>query len=424
MLQLVYTIVFYLIQPFILIRLWIRGNKVPAYRKRWAERYGFCSNKIISGGIVLHSVSVGETFTAIPLIKALRDIYPILSITITTMTPTGSDLVRSILNKEVYNFYLPYDLPGSINRFLDRVKPTLVIIMETEIWPNFITLLHKRKIPIVIVNARLSVSSAKGYAKCGSFIRDILSYITLIMAQNKEDGDRFIALGLKKSQLAITGNLKCDISLPKQLAEKIVMLRRKWALQCPVWIAASTHKGEEEVLIKAHKKLIDNFPNLLFILVPRHPERCVDVIKLIKQEGLSYITRSSGNIPSNKIQVVIGDTIGELMLFYGISDIAFVGGSLVNLGGHNPLEPAAHHIPILMGPCTINFKDICAKLKKAHGLITVRDINSLVKEITMLLLYEENRNNYGRYAFEVLHQNKGALKKILHLLECNIRKIQ
>ncbi|MCV9379535.1 MULTISPECIES: lipid IV(A) 3-deoxy-D-manno-octulosonic acid transferase [Hafnia] len=417
MLQTLYTILLYLIQPLIWIRLWMRGRKAPAYRKRWAERYGFCSNKMLSGGIMLHSVSVGETLAAIPLVRALRHRYPTLPITVTTMTPTGSERVQSAFGKDVQHVYLPYDLPGSINRFLDRVNPKLVLIMETELWPNLITALNKRQIPLVIANARLSARSAKGYAKLGSFIRDILRRITLIAAQNQEDGERFISLGLKPSQLAVTGSLKFDISVTPQLAAKAVTLRRQWAPHRQVWIATSTHEGEEAILIDAHKQLLEHFPELLLILVPRHPERFNDAIKLTQQADLSYITRSSGEIPSAKTQVVIGDTMGELMLLYGIADLAFVGGSLVERGGHNPLEPAAHAIPVLMGPHTINFKDICARLEQADGLITVTDAASLVKEITTLLTDEDYRSYYGRHAVEVLYQNQGALQKLLHLLE-------
>jgi len=417
MLQLLYTTLFYLIQPLIWLRLWVRGRKAPAYRKRWGERYGFYKQPLKPGGILMHSVSVGETLAAIPLVRALRHRYPDLPITVTTMTPTGSERVLSAFGNDVQHVYLPYDLPDALNRFLNAVDPKLVLVMETELWPNLIAALHMRNIPLVIANARLSARSAKGYAKLGDFIRTLLRRITLIAAQNEEDGERFIALGAKRNQLTVTGSLKFDISVTPQLASRAVTLRRQWAPHRPVWIATSTHEGEESAVIEAHQTLLREFPNLLLILVPRHPERFPDAINLVRQAGLSYITRSSGEVPSGSTQVVVGDTMGELMLLYGIADLAFVGGSLVERGGHNPLEAAAHAIPVLMGPHTFNFKDICARLTQADGLITVTDVASLSKEVASLLTDEDYRNFYGRHAVEVLYQNQGALQRLLQLLE-------
>lgn len=412
-----YSFLLYILQPLIWLRLFLRGRKAPAYRKRWAERYGFCRGKVEPNGIMLHSVSVGETLTAIPLVRALRYRYPTLPITVTTMTPTGSERVMSAFGDDVHHVYLPYDLPGSVNRFLNQVSPKLVIVMETELWPNLIHQLNKRKIPLVIANARLSERSAKGYGKLGKTIRTMLQKITLIAAQNKEDGERFIQLGLKRSHLAITGSLKFDISVTPELAARALTLRRQWAPHRPVWIAASTHDGEESILLEAHAKLLQQFPDLLLILVPRHPERFPTAQQLVTQAGMSYITRSSGEIPSELTQVIIGDTMGELMLLYGIADLAFVGGSLVERGGHNPLEPAAHAVPVLMGPHIFNFKDICNKLEQANGLITVNDAASLAEQITLLLSDDDFRRYRGQQAVNVLLQNQGALEKLLGLLE-------
>ncbi|KGT95428.1 3-deoxy-D-manno-octulosonic acid transferase [Erwinia typographi] len=412
-----YTVLLYLIQPLIWLRLWLRGRKAPAYRKRWAERYGYCAGKVKPDGILLHSVSVGETLAAVPLVRALRHRYPSMPITVTTMTPTGSERAASAFGKDVHHVYLPYDLPGSMNRFLDNVNPRLVIIMETELWPNMIALLHQRKIPLVIANARLSERSAKGYKKLGKFMQRLLQRITLIAAQNQEDGERFISLGLKRSHLTVTGSLKFDISVTPELAARAITLRRQWAPRRPVWIATSTHEGEESIILEAHRKLLARFPTLLLILVPRHPERFSTAREMTQKAGFSFTLRSSGEIPSGSTQVVIGDTMGELMLLYGIADLAFVGGSLVERGGHNPLEAAAHAIPVLMGPNTFNFKDICAKLQQADGLITVTDADSLDKEIGTLLTDEDYRLYYGRHAVEVLHQNQGALQRLLQLLE-------
>nr|WP_175474942.1 lipid IV(A) 3-deoxy-D-manno-octulosonic acid transferase [Pragia fontium] len=415
--RLIYSFLLYLLQPLIWLRLFLRGRKAPAYRKRWAERYGFCRGKVEPHGIMLHSVSVGETLTAIPLVRALRYRYPTLPITVTTMTPTGSERVLSAFGDDVHHVYLPYDLPGSVNRFLNQVQPKLVIIMETELWPNLIHQLNKRHVPLVIANARLSERSANGYSKLGNTIRTMLQKITLIAAQNQEDGERFIQLGLKRSHLTITGSLKFDISVTPELSARALSLRRQWAPHRPVWIAASTHDGEESIILETHAKLLQHFPDLLLILVPRHPERFPTAQQLTTQAGMSYITRSSGEVPTQHTQVVIGNTMGELMLLYGIADLAFVGGSLVERGGHNPLEPAAHAIPVLMGPHTFNFKDICSKLEQADGLITVDNASSLAEKIESLLADEAYRSYRGQQAVNVLLHNQGALEKLLTLLE-------
>ncbi|AWK13458.1 lipid IV(A) 3-deoxy-D-manno-octulosonic acid transferase [Candidatus Fukatsuia symbiotica] len=416
MLLRLYQILFYLIQPLIWLRLLLRSRKAPAYRQRWGERYGFCAGKVAAKGILLHSVSVGETLAAIPLIKALRHHYPDMPITVTTMTPTGSERVKSALNNEVHHVYLPYDLPCAVNRFLNQLNPHLVIIMETELWPTLIHALHRRSIPLVIANARLSARSAARYQKLGHFIRQMLQRITLIAAQHHEDGERLISLGLKRCQLSVTGSLKFDIAITPELATRAATLRSQWASHRPVWIATSTHDGEETLLLAAYRKLLSTHPTLLLILVPRHPERFPTAIELVQKAGLNYMLRSRGEIPSASTQVVIGDTMGELMLLYGIADIAFVGGSLVKHGGHNPLEAAAHSIPILMGSHTFNFKEICAKLTKAKGLITVTDTLSLVQKMNFLLNDKNRLFYHGQQAVDVLYKNQGALQRLLHLL--------
>lgn len=413
----IYNIIIYLIQPIVWIRLLWRSRKMPKYRLRWAERYGIRQGKVQPGGIMLHSVSVGETLAAIPLVRALRHLYPLLPITMTTMTPTGSEIVQSEFGQDVYHVYLPFDLTGSINRFLNHVNPKLVIIMETELWPNLIKALHHRHIPLVVANARLSINSATGYKKFSSFVSSMMKCITIVAAQNEEDGSRFLELGLKKNQLVITGSLKFDVSVTPELALQALIMRQQWAPHRQVWIATSTHDGEEELLLQAHCQLLMTFPDLLLILVPRHPERFSVVREITIKTCLNFIMRSSGKIPSTSTQVVIGDSMGELMLLYGTADLAFLGGSLVKHGGHNPLEAVAHAIPVLMGPYTLNFKDICGKLAAAGGLITVTNVPSLVKEVSILLTNEDYRYHYSRHGMEVLHQNQGALQRLLNLLE-------
>lgn len=413
----IYTLLLYIIQPLIWLRLLLRSLKAPNYRQRWLERYGFCHNKVIPNGILIHSVSVGETIAAIPLIKALQQRYPDYPITVTTMTPTGSERVTTLLGDSVSHVYLPYDLPGAIHRFLRTVKPKLAIVMETELWPNFITGLHKNSIPLIIANARLSERSAKGYAKFGKFTQAILEKITLIAAQNQQDGNRFVQLGLPASHLAVTGSIKFDISLTESQLTHIEQLKREWQLTRPVWIAASTHHGEDEILLQAYQHICVTHPDLLLILVPRHPERFKKVEKLVATMGLRYQLRSQNQPPSPHTQVIIGDTMGELLQLYALADIAFVGGSLVEHGGHNPLEPALHQLPIIVGQHTFNFRTISQQLAKAGGLCIVSDQpQELAKQVTHLLDNRDHAIAMGKNAYQILKQNQGALNRLLELI--------
>ncbi|NUF50426.1 lipid IV(A) 3-deoxy-D-manno-octulosonic acid transferase [Gilliamella sp. ESL0250] len=415
--QILYTVLLYLIQPFVWLRLLWRSCKAPAYRKRWLERYGFCQNKVESNGILLHAVSVGETIAAIPLIKALQQQYPNLPITVTTMTPTGSERVKSLLGDNVHHVYLPYDLPCAINRFLKTVQPKLVIIMETELWPNFICQCYKRNIPLVLANARLSERSANRYRKLGRAISHLLSKISAIAAQNKQDGERFVSLGLPSDHLAITGSIKFDIDLTAQQQQKIAMLKQQWQLNRPVFIAASTHSGEDEIILSAFERLLKTCPDLLLIVVPRHPERFKTVEKLINDRGLNYINRSSNQVPTKQTRVILGDTMGELIELYGIANIAFVGGSLVKHGGHNPLEPALHHIPIISGEHFFNFKVICEQLISANGMIIcASSADALYSAVNTLLENKSNSQQIGEQAYQVLKQNQGALDRLLNII--------
>lgn len=415
----IYNIIMYLIQPVLWIRLLWVSKRIPLNRKRWLERYGLYNKAIRPHGIILHAVSLGEVLLSMPLIHALRCRYPNIIITLTTMTVTGIELAESKYGMD-YHFhcrYLPYDLFGAMKRFINQVQPKLVILIEKELWPNFLNILWQRNIPCVIANARMSSRSFLRYNKIGFFMSFIMHRITLIAAQHQADASRFLKLGCSENKLFVTGNLKFDIEINQDLSEKILFLKNNWVQKRQIWIASSTHSGEEILLLQAHKQLLKVFPNLLMILVPRHPERCVDVQNITKKIGLSYIMKSSNVIPTQAVQVVINDTIGELMLLYGIANIAFVGGSLVKHGGHNPLEPALYAIPILMGPHTFNFSDICIKLHVSGGLIIVTSISSIVRVISMLLQDTKICLEYGDRAIKVLKDNQGALQRLLSLLE-------
>lgn len=415
--QIIYTLLLYLIQPFVWLKLLWRSRKAPAYRQRWLERYGFCKNKVKPNGILVHAVSVGETIAAIPLIKALQQKYPQLPITVTTMTPTGSERVKSLLKDSVSHVYLPYDLPGAIKRFLKTTKPKIVIIMETELWPNLISQCYKQKIPLIIANARLSERSAARYGKLGKAVKQLFSKISMVAAQNQQDGERFVSLGLPADHLAITGSIKFDINLSNEQRQKINQLTQQWQLKRPVLIAASTHSGEDEIILTAFKKLLLKHANLLLILVPRHPERFKTVEKLISDSGFNYLKRSTNQIPTAQTQIVLGDTMGELLELYAMADIAFVGGSLVKQGGHNPLEPALHHMAIITGEYFFNFQVICEQLIEAQGMIVcTNSADDLYSTIDRLLNDNSRRVQLGENAYHVLMQNQGALSRLLAVI--------
>ncbi|MDF7670662.1 lipid IV(A) 3-deoxy-D-manno-octulosonic acid transferase [Orbaceae bacterium ESL0721] len=414
--QILYTILLYLIQPIIWLRLLWRSRKAPAYRQRILERYGFGKGKVKPDGILVHAVSVGETVAAIPLIKALQKEYPNLPITVTTMTPTGSDRVKTTFGDTVSHVYLPYDLPCAVKRFLNQLRPKVVIIMETELWPTLICELNKRDIPLIIANARLSERSAKGYAKLGKTIRHLLPKITMIAAQNQVDGERFIQLGLPSTHLSITGSIKFDIDLSDEQKDQIKTLKQNWQLNRPVLIAASTHAGEDELILATFKQLLKKHPNLLLILVPRHPERFRAVEKLLIDSRLTYALRSQNHIPTDQTQVVLGDTMGELMQLYGIADIALVGGSFVAHGGHNPLEPALHHLPIIMGEHFFNFAIIVKQLIDANG-VTINTEADLYRTIDKLLSDADLQKEMGENSYRILKQNQGALDRLLTIIK-------
>lgn len=352
MIRLLYICLSYLLQPFILLLMWYKGRKQPAYRKRLWERYGVYdeTEKPKAKGVIIHAASVGEVIAATPLIKEIGKKYPNLPLIVTTVTPTGSERVNAAFGNSVSHFYLPYDLPDAVERFLNFVDPKLMIVIETELWPNLIRKVNLRNIPFIIANARLSPRSARRYGWVRQSIKDMLNQISLIMAQDEVSKERYLALGYKAEKMVNTGNLKFDLEITSELRQSV--LETKTALNLnerPIWIAGSTHEGEEKLILDTHKLLLQDYPNLVLILVPRHPERFSIVELLIEKSELNYVKRSLNQPLDSNTQVLLGDTMGEMMLLYGMSNIAFVGGSLVKHGGHNPLEPIAFNIPVISG---------------------------------------------------------------------------
>lgn len=409
----IYSLLFYLLVPIIILRLIWRGIKAPSYRQRWLERFAYHSSNIPQGGIWIHAVSMGEVQAAIPLIKALFSDFPQYSILITTMTPTGSQRVQKVFGKQVSHVYLPYDLPGAIERFLNRIQPRLLIIMETELWPNLLYSCNKRKIPVILANARLSANSAAGYKRINSLVRQMFSGITALAAQTSLDAARFIQLGISPRRVHITGSIKFDIKLADNLTEQAQLLRNQWGIQRRIWIAASTHEGEEEIILAAFQKLKSHIKDLLLIIVPRHPERFNKVAA--KCQKFSISRRTENNINFNT-DIYLGDTMGELPLLYAASDIAFVGGSLVAIGGHNSLEPAALGLPVIMGPHVFECEAIFKNLLQANAATQVNNTTQLILAVTMYFSNHKLKTQTGENGRLFVKQNQGALQALLNII--------
>lgn len=407
-----YTFLFYLALPFIFLRLLWRSRHAPLYRKRWAERLGFYP-KFIDQCIWIHTVSLGETIAATPLIKALQQAYPPTKILITNMTPTGSARVKAVFGDSVYNAYIPYDLPDALARFFKKVKPSILIVMETELWPNLFFACQKRQIPIVVTNARLSEKSAQGYKSILSLTKEMFRAITLLSAQGQADADRFIELGMPKDRVEVTGSLKFDLELPNDLTEKSNALRDIVGRDRLIWIAASTHPTEDEIMLSAHHLIRQKFPDALLILVPRHPERFDSVADLITEKKFTLIRRSQAISCDKNTAVYLGDTMGEMMLLYSVCDVACVAGSFVTVGGHNVIEPAALHKPVITGPHLFNFAEITDLLLANKGMIKVTDANELANAIIAFFENSDYRHQTGENAFQVVEKNRGALQRQL-----------
>lgn len=409
-----YTFLLYLALPAIFWRLWRRSRQLPAYKERISERMGYYPFKL-HDCIWVHTVSVGETVAAIPLIRALKAKFPGTPILVTTMTPTGAQKVRAAFDKEVKHAYLPYDFPGAMKRFFQAFRPKIGIIVETELWPNLLAVSRAQNVPMCLLNARLSEKSARGYGRIKSLTREMLSTFAAIGAASEADASRLIALGAPSARVTVTGNIKFDMEAPADLIDKSKILRETIGNQRPVWVAASTHAGEEEQVLKAHALLRKTFPNALLILVPRHPDRFEEVAAQVLRSQ-SIQRRSSKQFVDSETSVYLGDTMGELLLFYGVADAAFVGGSLVATGGHNVLEPAFLGKAILTGPHLFNFTEISGKFIAANAMTIVKNPEELADALTRLFKDPAFMQAQGLQAKAVIDANHGAAKKQLDLI--------
>jgi len=414
--RLFYTLLFYLLTPFVLLRLFWRGFKAPEYRRRWLERLAIYNKSYSSDVIWIHAVSVGEAEAVFPLVKRLQNNYPSYHFLVTTTTPTGSARVKAVLADSVAHVYLPYDLPIVVKKFISVFKPKIAIIMEKEIWPNLYASCASNNIPLMIINARLSANSAKGYKKIPRLVKPALDAVSWVGSQTREDLQRFVEIGANKNAITVTGNLKFDLSLGEALVQQAKEIRLRLFSERFVWIIASTHDKEEAVFFEIYPQLKKLIPELLLVVVPRHPERFEQVKQLAETMQLKTCMRSAGKSSTVDTDVFIVDTMGELKTFYGAADICFVGGSMVPVGGHNILEPAAIGVPIMFGPYMINFKDISKNVLDLKAAIQCVDKKALIDTVMHLYVDDEDRDALAARAKQFVASNQGATEATVKLI--------
>jgi 3-deoxy-D-manno-octulosonic-acid transferase len=420
-----YILAVYLAAPLIsLVMLW-RGLRDRSYWANFGERFGF-GEPLPPGSVWIHAVSVGEVQASAALVTTLRERYPGIPVLVTTLTPTGAIRAKPLFKDLAQVRYIPFDLPGAVRRFFNRVQPRLAVIFETELWPNLYHQCGRRRIPLVLASARISPRSVSRYRRLGSLFRDALSRGVVVAAQGEGDADRFKSLGADPDRTHVTGNIKFDFSVPFDIGERGRQLRELYAPTRPMWVAGSTHGGEEEIILEAQRIVRGVHPRCVLVLVPRHPPRFDEVAHGLQRAGIRFVRRSQrtgerAGAAAASADVLLVDTLGELLDFYAACDVAFVGGSLVPIGGHNLLEPAALGLPILTGPYTANSADI-AKLLVARGAAEiVHNADELGRQVSMLLSDPDERDRIGAIGRDCVDSNRGALGELLGLIEPLLR---
>lgn len=406
-----YSLLLTLLLPGILAFLWYRGSKDRRYRERWSERLGYGRVADAPGTLWIHAASVGEVIAATPMVKRLCEQSPEQPILITTMTPTGAERARAAFGDQVAHAYVPLDLPWMVNRFIQRLRPSGLVIMETEVWPNLVHACVRHGVSVTLANARLSAKSAKGYARVAPLTLPAFRSLDWIAAQSEADAHRFRAMGVRSDQLSVTGSIKYDLRIADEVHEKARALRVRIGERHPVWIAASTHEGEDEPVLDAHRQLRRHYPEALLVLVPRHPERFEGVAQLADDRGLTVARRSRGEEPG-RASVYLADTMGELLMLFGAVDIAFIGGSLIARGGHNPLEAAVWSLPVLSGRHVFNFADVFERLAEQDAVRFVDSAAELAPLLASLAADGAGREQTGEFARSVVAANQGAVARL------------
>ncbi len=415
--KLLYDLITYLLLVPYTLFLAVRAVMNREYRNKFAQRFGF-GFPDLEDSLWLHAVSVGEVVAAAPLIKALQRTWPARPLLVTTVTPTGAARVEKLFGDTVNHAYIPFETPDAVRRFFNAVRPSIALIMETEIWPNLYRECGKRQIPLVLVSARISPRSVNNYRKLVPLFRETLSHGIVIAAQSQADAERFMLLGANPLRTVVIGNIKFDLEMPADLPTRGGRFRNDvLGAGRPVWTAASTHDGEEDCVLDAHARLRATHPTLILILVPRHPQRFGAVRELLQSRKIPFVTRSSDEVCRAETSVFLGDTMGDVPLFYAASDIAFVGGSLVPVGGHNLLEPAALGIPVITGPHVFNAQDIADRFVQNDACVMVTDADSLAAAVNEFIDHPDEARRVGRNGRELLASNGGALSRLLAVID-------
>ena len=417
--RLLYLAAVYLAAPLISVMLAARGLRDRSYWRNFGQRFGF-GPVLPHSPIWVHAVSVGEVQAAAALVVALRQRYPQVPVLVTTFTPTGAARARALFSGAAEVRFLPFDLPGSVRRFLDRARPRLAVIMETELWPNLYRQCRRRRIPLVIASARLSRRSTDRYRRLGALFKETVSGGVVVAAQGEGDAERFRALGAAAERTYVTGNLKFDLTLPADISERGKALREQYAPSRAVWVAGSTHGGvEEEAVLEAQRQVGAARSGVLLVLAPRHPNRFGEVAAWLERQGIAFTRRSQSSAPGaarEGCNVLLLDTLGELLYFYAAADVAFVGGSLAPIGGHNLLEPAALGLPILTGPNNSNGEEVARLLLDCGAAKVVRNAAELGSRVTELLSDQALRLEMGQRGRAAVDRNRGALEKLMTLI--------
>ena len=414
--RMVYLLLVYLAAPIVVAMEAWKAIWQPEYRGRLGQRLGYVVPQPAAGCLWVHAVSVGEVQAAAALIRSLRRSYPAIPVVITTVTPTGAQRARALFGDAVRHCYLPYDLPGSVRRFLDRIQPQVAIILETEIWPTLYHELGGRGIPLVMASARVSTRSVDRYRRMASLFRETLSHGIQIGAQTAADADRFRAIGAPADRVRVTGNVKFDMEIPEASIAAGRDFRARCAAARPVWIAGSTHEGEEEAMLAAHAIVRARHPGALLILVPRHPQRFEAVRALLRRSGVDFAQRSAGEEPTAGQPVFLVDTLGDLQMFYAASDVAFVAGSLVPVGGHSLLEPAVLGLPMLSGPHTQNAQDVAELFEQSGALRIVRSKEELAQRVADWFDDPARARADGASGQQAVAQNRGAVNRLVAMV--------
>jgi 3-deoxy-D-manno-octulosonic-acid transferase len=412
-----YSLLLYLLTPLVLAYLFIRGLRDSAYLARWAERFAAFAPPERRGGIVVHAVSMGEVNAASALVRELGLHFPDLPLCVTAFTPTGSARVRALFGDRVFHVYSPLDLPGTVRRFFKRLKPRLLIVMETEIWPNLFHQAAQRGIPLVMANARISDGSLDRYRRFGKLTASTLENASRIAAQSERDAERLVAIGAPAGRITVTGNLKFDLSVPPSLSEEGKSIRAGWGTNRLALVAGSTHEADEQALLAAFGALLNEYPQSLLVLVPRHPERFERAARLAQAAGLETHLLSQGSPCPPAARCLVIDRMGELLRYYAAGDIAFVGGTIASIGGHNVLEPAALARPLLFGPHTANVAEISDQLLERGAALRVCDAGDVEAALRRLFDQAELRDRMGRAALALVRDGQGALNRTLAIVE-------